>query len=185
MKESQELKATVEALERKLERKLDESMKKELELNRRLDEAKARELVFEKTKDLPIVESKEMRRRLKGMAVAEIQKGFDAILEEVKESISDQRNLHEEEKNLEEAISDIVNGSGTGTATDAGKAPDENGDEDGGTEVAPLPDGNEDPEPEDEESEPCDGDDCDESVPIAESQMQEWINALYQITPKN
>ena len=79
VKESAELKATVEALEKKL----NESMKKELSLNKKLDEAKARELVAEKTKNLPIVESKEMGRRLKGMSVSEIQKNFDTILEDV------------------------------------------------------------------------------------------------------
>lgn len=152
-------------------------MKKELVLNKKLDEAKARELVSEKTKDLPIVESKEVRRRLKGMGVDEIQKRFNTILEEVKSSIEDQRSLNEEEKNLEEAIASIVDGTGNKS--------DENGDKGEGTEVAPLQNEKDNQEPENPEFEPCDDDECEDSVPIAESQMQEWINALYRITPKN
>ena len=171
VKESVELKATVEALEKKL----NESMKKELALNKKLDEAKAREFVSEKTKDLPIVESKEMRRRLNGMGVAEIKKNFDTILEEVHQKIEDERNLNEEERNLEEAIADIVDG----------KPSEENGDKVKDTEVAPPPHNDSEETDDTPPPEPLDGEEDDSpSVPIAESQMQVWIDTLYRITPQ-
>ena len=175
VKESSELKATVQALENKL----NESMKKELSLNRKLDEARARELIAEKTKNLPIVESKEMCRRLKGMSAEEIQKKFDTILEEVTEKIADDRNLGQEEKNLEEAISDIING--------VEKAPEKNGEEVGdGSPAQPAQrregDYPELPEPEDDGVQDT-PEYMEESVTIAESQMQEWVDALYRYTP--
>lgn len=172
VKESSELKATVEALEKKL----NESMKKELSLNRKLDEAKARELVAEKTKDLPIVESKEMRRRLRGMSVAEIQKKFDVILEEVSDKIADERNCSQEEKNLEEAISDIVNGTGAASEENDEKAKE--------TATDPIPTQDSEEEFDDPEPEPLDGEeDGDVSVPIAESQMEQWVNSFCRLVP--
>ena len=105
----------------------------------------------------------------------QIKKNFDTILEEVHQKIEDERNLNEEERNLEEAIADIVDG----------KPSEENGDKVKDTEVAP-------PHPNDSEEtddmpppEPLDGEEDDSpSVPIAESQMQIWINNLYRITPQ-
>ena len=170
VKESAELKATVKALENKL----NESMKKELSLNRKLEQAKARELVAEKTKNLPIVESKEMSRRLKGMGVDEINKRFDEILEDVHQKIEDERNLNEEEKNLEEAITDIVEG----------RSSEKNDDEVGNTETDPVPAEGDEDEFDEPEPEPMDGEDADCGPVISESQMQVWIEGLNRIIPK-
>jgi hypothetical protein len=174
VKESSELKATVKALENKL----NESMKKELQLNKKLDEAKARELIARKTKDLPIVESKEMCRRLKGMGVSDIEKKFDEILEDVHEKIQDERNLGEEEKNLEEAINDIMQ-----EKQDEGDAPEKTGEGEGnGTESNP-------PEQNSEGDSNSTTVDEEEETPVTESMarayMQQWIDTLDHLTPKN
>jgi len=171
VKESAELKATVKALENKL----NESMKKELSLNRKLDEAKARELVAEKTKDLPIVESKEMCLRLKGMGTAEIEKKFDEILEDVQMKIQDERNLGEEEKNLEEAITDIVEGRSS-----------EKNDEKAVKDVEKVQNGDEEEEIDDEVefSEPDDEEE-DIGVVVSESVISKWIQSIKANSSQN
>ena len=79
---------------------------------------------------------------------------------------------------MEEAISDIVNG--------VGEDSEKNGDKVGDTEVDPAPAQDPEEEYEDElEPEPLDGEeDDDPSVPISESKMQEWVDALNRFTPK-
>ena len=168
-KETDELKSKV----KDLESKLNESMKKEISLNKRLDESKAREMIGEKIKDLPILEAKEMKKRLAGMTSKEVEKNFKSILESVEEEIKDQQIQNEDEKNLEEAITDILEdktetkkddtSDKNGADTDEGK--ETNSDEAGGDETTD------------------DGDEPD-SVEITESQMQSWIDTLKRLTPQ-
>lgn len=148
-------------------------MKKEISLNKRLDESKAREMIGEKIKDLPILEAKEMKKRLAGMTSKEVEKNFKSILESVEEEIKDQQIQNEDEKNLEEAITDILEGK---TETKKDDTSDKNGaDTDEGKET------NSDEAGDDETTD--DGDEPD-SVEITESQMQSWIDTLKRLTPQ-
>ena len=168
-KETDELKTKVQDLENKL----NESMKKELSLNKRLDESKAREMIGEKIKDLPILEAKEMKKRLAGMTSKEVEKNFKTILESVEEEIKDQQIQNEDEKNLEEAITDILEDK---TEEKKDDASDKNGaDTEEGKETNSEDAG--DDETIDESDEP-------ESVEITESQMQSWIDTLKRLTPQ-
>ena len=168
-KETDELKSKV----KDLESKLNESMKKEISLNKRLDESKAREMIGEKIKDLPILEAKEMKKRLAGMTSKEVEKNFKSILESVEEEIEDQQIQNEDEKNLEEAITDILEGK---TETKKDDTSDKNGaDTDEGKET------NSDEAGDDGTTD--DGDEPD-SVEITESQMQSWIDTLKRLTPQ-
>lgn len=168
-KETDELKSKV----KDLESKLNESMKKEISLNKRLDESKAREMIGEKIKDLPILEAKEMKKRLAGMTSKEVEKNFKSILESVEEEIKDQQIQNEDEKNLEEAITDILEDKNEKKKDDTS---DKNGaDTDEGKET------NSDEAGDDETTD--DGDEPD-SVEITESQMQSWIDTLKRLTPQ-
>ena len=168
-KETDELKTKVQDLENKL----NESMKKELSLNKRLDESKAREMIGEKIKDLPILEAKEMKKRLAGMTSKEVEKNFKTILESVEEEIKDQQIQNEDEKNLEEAITDILEDK---TEEKKDDTSDKNGaDTEEGKETNSEDAG--DDETIDESDEP-------ESVEITESQMQSWIDTLKRLTPQ-
>ena len=168
-KETDELKSKV----KDLESKLNESMKKEISLNKRLDESKAREMIGEKIKDLPILEAKEMKKRLVGMTSKEVEKNFKSILESVEEEIKDQQIQNEDEKNLEEAITDILEDKNEKKKDDTS---DKNGaDTDEGKET------NSDEAGDDETTD--DGDEPD-SVEITESQMQSWIDTLKRLTPQ-
>ena len=168
-KETDELKSKV----KDLESKLNESMKKEISLNKRLDESKAREMIGEKIKDLPILEAKEMKKRLAGMTSKEVEKNFKSILESVEEEIEDQQIQNEDEKNLEEAITDILEDK---TETKKDDTSDKNGaDTDEGKET------NSDEAGDDGTTD--DGDEPD-SVEITESQMQSWIDTLKRLTPQ-
>ena len=168
-KETDELKSKV----KDLESKLNESMKKEISLNKRLDESKAREMIGEKIKDLPILEAKEMKKRLAGMTSKEVEKNFKSILESVEEEIKDQQIQNEDEKNLEEAITDILEDK---TETKKDDTSDKNGaDTDEGKET------NSDEAGDDGTTD--DGDEPD-SVEITESQMQSWIDTLKRLTPQ-
>lgn len=168
-KETDELKTKIQDLENKL----NESMKKELSLNKRLDESKAREMIGEKIKDLPILEAKEMKKRLAGMTSKEVEKNFKTILESVEEEIKYQQIQNEDEKNLEEAITDILEDK---TEEKKDDASDKNGaDTEEGKETNSEDAG--DDETIDESDEP-------ESVEITESQMQSWIDTLKRLTPQ-
>ena len=168
-KETDELKSKV----KDLESKLNESMKKEISLNKRLDESKAREMIGEKIKDLPILEAKEMKKRLAGMTSKEVEKNFKTILESVEEEIKDQQIQNEDEKNLEEAITDILEGKSEKKKEDSS---DKNGvDTEEGKET------NSDEASDDDTTD--DGDEPD-SVEITESQMQSWIDTLKRLTPQ-
>lgn len=167
-KETDELKSKV----KDLESKLNESMKKEISLNKRLDESKAREMIGEKIKDLPILEAKEMKKRLAGMTSKEVEKNFKTILESVEEEIKDQQIQNEDEKNLEEAITDILEGKSE-------KKKDDSSDKNG----ADTEEGKETNSDEASDDTTDDGDEPD-SVEITESQMQSWIDTLKRLTPQ-
>lgn len=168
-KETDELKSKV----KDLEIKLNESMKKEISLNKRLDESKAREMIGEKIKDLPILEAKEMKKRLAGMTSKEVEKNFKTILESVEEEIKDQQIQNEDEKNLEEAITDILEGKSE-------KKKDDSSDKNG----ADTEEGKETNSDEASDDDTTDDGDEPDSVEITESQMQSWIDTLKRLTPQ-
>ena len=106
------------------------------------------------------------------MTSKEVEKNFKSILESVEEEIKDQQIQNEDEKNLEEAITDILEGK---TETKKDDTSDKNGaDTDEGKETNSDEAGDETTD---------DGDEPD-SVEITESQMQSWIDTLKRLTPQ-
>ena len=89
-----------------LTKKLNESIKKEINLKKRLDAAKAEKLLNEKLNDLPSFEARQVKRRLAGASVEEINKSFTQILESIHEEMD--KNAKLEERSLKEEISNII-----------------------------------------------------------------------------
>ena len=165
---------------RKQNETLTESVKKSNEefakLSNMYSTLRAREFVLEKVSKLPVVESKEILRKTKGMDFDEVTKNFKAILESVQEDVAEQQNVREDEKDLEEAIAAIMEG-------DKAKSEKETSDKDAqGTEPVPA-EQHGDETKDDAEVEPSNEDEIDQVV-VAESQMRSWIETLNRITPK-
>ena len=166
--ESRELNGKLESCEKRLK----EANAMLVESNKKYEKLAKKALIGEKTKNLPIVESKKMRERLSKMTVEEIVKNYKTVLESVQEEIKDEQDKAQEEKNLEEAITDLLEGRDdsekTGETDDKGTESDS----DGG-----------DGETKDE----TDNSDKEEEggVQVTESMMQSWIDTLARITPKN
>lgn len=112
-----------------------------------------------------------MRERLGKMTVGQIQKEYKVVLEDVQKEIGEEIDAAHDEKSLEEAIADIMEGD---------KVSDKNGKgEDGGTE--PDSEGNA------EDGASTDGQASDEDdeggVQVTESMMQSWIDTLARLAP--
>ena len=165
---------------RKQNETLTESVRKSKEefakLSKMYSTLKAREFVLEKVRKLPVIESREILKKTKGMDFDEVTKNFKSILESVQDGVAEQQNVREDETDLEEAIAAIMEG-------DKAKSRKETSDKDAqGTD--PVRAGQPDDETGDgEEVEPSDEDEIDQVV-VAESQMRSWIETLNRITPK-
>lgn len=174
MNESVELKEKLENCQTILKESIDNNMK----LQEKCEKYEKMEFINEKTKNLPIVESKEVRKRLEKMSLEDAKSSYKTVLESVQQKLEDERDSIQEEKNLEEAINDIMQ-----EKQDEEKTPEKTGEGDGnGTESNP-------PEQNSEGDSNSTTVDEEEETPVTESMarayMQQWIDTLDHLTPKN
>ena len=95
-----------------LQKKLDESVKENKKVSKNLDSLKAQVLLESKIKNLPEREAKLIKESFKGASSSEINMKFKTVLESVRESVEDQAQIpskEEEQKNLEDAILEVLN----------------------------------------------------------------------------
>lgn len=177
-----------------LEKKIERSAKEKASLEKQIDAFKARELLESKTASLPTFEAKQMKARLKGATVEEINSKFKTVLESVEDEMKELAK--ENEKSLEEEISSIIEGDDTSEDSDKSSKVDseKTGEEDQDTdsdettedevEDTETPEDTEETETEDEVDE-SDEDDIvlSESEKIDSDLMQEWIDRARGITP--
>lgn len=167
MNESEELKKELE----KCKQLVEESKKSRDSIKKEYDALAKKSLISEKIKNLPIVESKRVQEKLSKMTVEEIERNFKTVLESVQEEMTNEQDKIQEEKNLEEAITELLEGD---DSEKTGK------DDDGGTET------NTDATPDSTSDETQVSDEEDEGgVQVTESMMQNWIETLARITPKH
>ena len=144
----------------------DQIAKKDAEIS----QLKAEKFINEKTKDLPIAESQKILAKVKGMGFAELTEKYQTILESVQQELADEKVVKEDdEKSLEEAITEILEKKDEETAST-----ENNSDKDAGRKET-------DPKDAEQESDLIGEDD---STVITESLMQSWIDTLNRITPK-
>lgn len=130
MNESSELKDKLENCQTILKESIDNNMK----LQEKCEKYEKMEFIAEKTKNLPIVESKEVRKRLEKMSLEDAKSSYKTVLESVQEKLEDERDMMQEEKNLEEAIGSILEDNPDTTE----EAPEKTGEGEGkGTESNP------------------------------------------------
>jgi len=169
--ESKELEEKIESQKKTIE----ESKSETAVLKKKYAALLKKSLINEKTKNLPITESKKMQERLSKMTVEEIQKNYKTVLEAVQEEIKDEQDKVQEEKNLEEAITDLLEGKGESDKTGENVTK--------GTENNPESTSDD----EDKTTEPSENDEpVEESqVVVTESMMKRWIASLERLTPQN
>ena len=146
-----------------------------MKLKEKCEKYEKKELISEKTKNLPIVESRRVKEKLSKMTVDDIRKNYKTVLESVQDEIKEEQEKIQEEKNLEEAINDIMQ-----EKQGEGDASEKTGEgEDNGTESNPPEQNSGDTSSEEDE----------EETPVTESMartyMQQWIDTLDHLTPKN
>lgn len=90
----------------KLQVKLNESVKKSMDLNKKLDSLKAVELLESKTKDLPTFEARQIKKRLEGATAAEVESNFQKVYESVKDDMKTE--AEDTETTIEEEVKDII-----------------------------------------------------------------------------
>lgn len=90
----------------KAQAKLNESMKKSMQLKREVESFKAQQLLESKVKDLPAYEARKVRKQLSEATAPEIEKKFDKTLESVRKGMKTEAK--EEEVTLESEIEDIL-----------------------------------------------------------------------------
>ena len=155
-----------------LEKKLNESIARERKLTASVEANKAKDLLMKKTKDLPLFEAQQIRRRLAGATCAEIEKNFKKLLESVREEMKEE--CREETRTLEEEINDIIS-----KETSESEKPKDN--------ATPKAQADNAPEASDdsEESEESEDDDVElkESEMIPSSMMQSWLSKVRTINP--
>ena len=155
-----------------LEKKLNESIARERKLTASVEANKAKDLLMKKTKDLPLFEAQQIRRRLAGATCAEIEKNFKKLLESVREEMKEE--CREETRTLEEEINDIIS-----KETSESEKPKDN--------ATPKVQADNAPEASDdsEESEESEDDDVElkESEMIPSSMMQSWLSKVRTINP--
>lgn len=170
--ESKELKDKIAAQEKVIA----ESQTATDELKKKYGELLKKQLISEKTKNLPIVESKKMQERLGKMTAEEIVKNFKTVLESVQAEVQDEQDKAQEEKNLEEAIVDLLEGKDSEkTGEDANKGTESDtaaADSTKGADDSQAADGSEEETVEEGQ------------VVVSEAMMQSWIASLERITPK-
>lgn len=157
---------------------LKESINDNMKLKEKCEKYEKKELISEKTKNLPIVESRRVKEKLSKMTVDDIQKNYKTVLESVQDEIKEEQEKIQEEKNLEEAITEIMQEK-------QGDAPEKNGDSEGnGTESNP-PAGQETQGTNDNEDNPPSEEETPVTESLARAYMQQWIDTLARFTPKN
>ena len=95
-----------------LQKKLDESVKENKKVSKNLDNLKAQVLLESKIRNLPEREAKLIKESFKGASSSEINMKFKTVLESVRESVEDQSQIQsneDEQKNLEDAILEVLN----------------------------------------------------------------------------
>lgn len=95
-----------------LQKKLDESVKENKKVSKNLDSLKAQVLLESKIKNLPEREARLIKESFKGASSSEINMKFKTVLESVRESVEDQSQIQsneDEQKNLEDAILEVLN----------------------------------------------------------------------------
>ena len=95
-----------------LQKKLDESVKENKRVSKNLDNLKAQVLLESKIRNLPEREAKLIKESFKGASSSEINMKFKTVLESVRESVEDQSQIQsneDEQKNLEDAILEVLN----------------------------------------------------------------------------
>ena len=95
-----------------LQKKLDESVKENKKVSKNLDSLKAQVLLESKIKNLPERDAKLIKESFKGASSSEINMKFKTVLESVRESVEDQSQIQsnkDEQKNLEDAILEVLN----------------------------------------------------------------------------
>lgn len=162
---------------KEVEEARNELAKRVLDTEKKLNESKAkiRELetknfIFESTKNLPDIEAAAVSKKLAKMSIKEAKQNFKQILESVRCEMDEENGRVEDEKNLEEAIADIIEGKNSSEK---------------------KTDSNEDAEETENDSEAVNTDQDEteaenesDEVEINESIMQSWIETLNRITPK-
>ena len=104
-----------------LQKKLDESVKENKKVSKNLDNLKAQVLLESKTKNLPDREAKLVKESFKGASSSEINMKFKTVLESVRESVEDQAQVpskEDEQKNLEDAILEVLNKDNENSSSD-------------------------------------------------------------------
>lgn len=157
------------------EQKINESKKSYDRLSKEMSQLKAKEFVSEKIKDLPLVESKKVLKKTSGMTLEQVKKNYKTVLESVQKEVKDEQEVTEDEKNLEEAIKDILEDRNAASEEKKNSEKDAEGSDsvqepESGDEAAGNNEG------ESDEDEPA-------SVPVTESQMMSWIDAFNRFTP--
>ena len=161
-----------------LEKKLNESIARERKLTASVESAKAKELLAKKTKDLPLFEAQQIKRRLANATCEEIEKNYKKLLESVREEMKEA--CKEEEKTLEEEINDIISKE---------TSESENKKDDAAPKAQPVEEKDEkkaDNKPEDDDSDEDDEDDgveLDESEQIPSDMMQRWLSRVTTFNP--
>lgn len=90
----------------KLQVKLNESMTKTLKLNNKIEQFKAIELLESKTKDLPTLEARQIKKRLAESTTEEIEENFDKVLKSIKREAEEE--AAKEEASLEDEVKEII-----------------------------------------------------------------------------
>ena len=104
-----------------LQKKLDESVKENKKVSKNLDSLKAQVLLESKIKNLPEREAKLIKESFKGASSSEINMKFKTVLESVRESVEDQAQVpskEDEQKNLEDAILEVLNKDNENSSSD-------------------------------------------------------------------
>ena len=167
-----------------LEKKLNESLTREINLKKQINKKEAQELLDKKTKDLPLFEARTIKKRFAGASVEEIEKNFKKLLESVRKEMQEESEA--ETKSLEEEISEIIaKEDDSSEKEDAkGKEPvEENEEKDEVTEDEESDDAETMDECEDGAPSAEDEVSLDESEQIPSSFMQAWISRSKGITP--
>lgn len=156
----------------KLEKKLNESIARERKLAATVESAKAKDLLAKKTKDLPLFEAQQIKRRLANATCAEIEKNYKKLLESVREEMNEA--CKEEAKTLEEEINDII----AKESSDSDK-------KDAAPKVQPVEEDKEEKADDKEEYDESEEDDVElkESEQIPSDIMQRWLSRVSTFNP--
>ena len=156
----------------KLQVKLNESMAKSLKLNNKIEQFKAIELLESKTKDLPTLEARQIKKRLAESTVEEIEENFDKVLKSVKREAEEE--AAKEDAALEDEVKEIIKTGKTSEKKSTKKTEKK-------AEEKPADD-EETEETSDETSEETDEEVVEESDVIDSNLMKLWINRSLTIS---